>query len=147
MANVSALDQQPGLRDFIAGYWHMGKSNQEIADLVAQEFPMLEPVARTIIRWRKDDEIARKVATLQRDRVTRILRKTDNEIMARLDNAAAELDIDELIKIRKALLPNVDAFTDEKQDKKGVLKALFDAADEDPEVGRRIAKAFEQANG
>lgn len=143
MPRQSALDNFPGLRDFIAVQWHEGRNNQAIAEAIAEEWPALDPSARTIVRWRQDEEIKQKVAVMQRDRVTRIVRRVDAQIMQRLDERAEELDIDELIKIRKALVPNVDAFTDEKQDKKGILESLFSKAHDDPDFAKSLQNAFE----
>lgn len=144
MPPESALDRNPGLRDFIAVQWHEGYNNQSIADAIAKEWPALEPSSRTIIRWRQDPEVKRKVLIMQRDRATRIIRRVDAQLMQRLDERADELDIDELIKIRKALVPNVDAFTDEKQDRKGILESLFSKAHDDPEFAKSLQRAFEE---
>lgn len=146
MGRISTLDDHPELRDMIAVLWHEGLSNQAIADRIGNEYAALEPSVRSIIRWRKDDEVEEKVKRLAKERITRIVRLTDNALLSRLANKVDELDVDDLIKIRKALMPNVDAFTDEKQDKAGIVAELFKQASDNPEFAERLKKAAERAS-
>lgn len=147
MARTSALDEYPELRDFVAVHWHEGFSNQAIADKVAEEWPALEPVGRTIIRWRQDAEVEEKVARMNRERAARVVRRTDAVIMQRLDELAKEMDIDELLKIRKQFLPTVDALGEpgEKRDKAGIVKELFQKASDDPDFAKQLVSAGRRA--
>lgn len=138
MARTSNLDKFPELRDFVALKYVEGFSNQAIADAVQREWPALTTHKDTIIEWRKDDEVAAKVHRLNRERAARILRVTDTEIMRRLEKMAKDMDTDELLKIRKEFLPTVEAMTDEKVDKAGLVMELFGAAREDPDLAQQI---------
>lgn len=147
MARTSSLDKFPELRDFVALCYHKGMSNEAIAEAVNKEWEALETHKDTIIRWRKDDQIQSKIHRLARERITRILRVTDNELMRRLEKMAHEMDTDELLKVRKEFVPQVDALTDEKTDKAGIVKDIFGAAREDPNLAQEMVDAAKAARG
>lgn len=146
MARTSYLDKFPELRDFVALKYIEGYSNQAIADAVNNEWEALNVHKDTIITWRKDDEVDAKVHRLNRERVARILRRTDTELERRLEKMAQNMDTDELIKLRKEFRPERDAHTDEKVDRAGLIQELFGAAQEDPELAQKIADASKGAD-
>lgn len=144
MARTSALDKYPELRDLVARMYSNGASNTAIAEAVNKEWPELETHKDTIIQWRKDDGVAAKVHRFARERASRILRMTDNELLRRLEKLAQKMDTDELLKIRKALLPEVATFTDEKVDKATLIEEIFGAAREDPALAQQFRDAATQ---
>lgn len=146
MGRISSLDAIPELRDFIADCWVAGKTNQQIADAVTEVWPALTPGKRTIQEWRHDDEVALRVSRATRDRIARVLRKTDAVIWDALEKRADQMDVQELLAIRKAFAPEVDARTDEKTDKAGIVNELFGRAADDPEFAKRLADAVKRSD-
>lgn len=146
MARIGALDRIPELRDFIAELWVEGNTNKAIAEKVHEVFPALEPHPRTIVEWRHDDEVALRVHQLTRDRIARVARKVDSAVWDQLEKRAAEMDIQELLAIRKAFMPDVDSRTDEKTDKAGIVTELFGKAADDPAFAAQLQAAVKRAD-
>lgn len=138
---TSTLDTVDGLRDFVAEQYADGLSNKGIALAVQKHFVEIEtePVKSTIINWRKDEQVENKVHALMRDRISRIVRKTDAILANRLDKED-ELTVDEVIKIRKEIAPARDILDGaERADPAQASSDLFGAAMDDPELARKIA--------
>lgn len=135
---TNTLDRVDGLRDRLAELYVEGMSNKDIAETLFSEFTDIDsiPVKNTILNWRKDDVVENKVHALMRERIGRIVRKTDAAINAALE--AGDLSVDEIIKIRKEFVPERDAFTDEKQDAAAIDDDLFGLAEADPEFAERL---------
>jgi hypothetical protein len=142
MARPSTLDQVDGLRDFVAEMWMNGLTNEEVAEKVHEQFAEIEerPAKRTIQNWRQDEEVKAKVHAITRERIARVVRKTDTAIETKLENVD-ELTVDEVLKIRKEFLPERDALTDEKADAGKTAEELFGAMEEDPEFATKVAQA------
>lgn len=141
MSMQSTLDRVDGLRDFIAEQWCEGLNNKAIAEAACREFAEIEtpPVKGTIINWRHDEQVANKIHAIMRDRISRIVRRTDAGLEARLENID-ELTVDEIIKIRKEIAPARDVLDEsERVDPAAAADDLFGAAIEDPELARKIA--------
>lgn len=141
MGMTSTLDTVDGLRDRIAELWAEGFSNKGIAETVQSEFAEIEtpPVKSTVINWRHDEQVKNKIHALMRDRISRIVRRTDAILAQRLDNAE-ELTTDEVIKIRKEIAPSRDVLDEsERVDPAQASSDLFGAALDDPDLARRIA--------
>lgn len=141
MGMTNTLDRVDGLRDRIAELWADGLSNKAIAEKVHSEFAEIEdvPVKNTIINWRHDEQVTNKIHAIMRERISRIVRRTDSVLAARLENAD-ELTIDEVIKIRKEIAPARDVLDDaERVDPADAASDLFGAAIDDPELARKIA--------
>jgi len=141
MAMQSTLDRVDGLRDLIAELWADGYSNKAIAEKAHSTFAEIEdvPVKNTIINWRHDEQVKNKIHAIMRDRVSRIVRRTDSELIARLENAE-ELTVKEIIDIRKEIAPARDVLDEnERVDPADAADDLFGAAVEDPELARKIA--------
>jgi len=137
----STLDRVDGLRDLIAELWADGYSNKAIAEKAHSTFAEIEdvPVKNTIINWRHDEQVKNKIHAIMRDRVSRIVRRTDSELIARLENAE-ELTVKEIIDIRKEIAPARDVLDEnERVDPADAADDLFGAAVEDPELARKIA--------
>lgn len=138
---TNTLDRVDGLRDRIAELWADGYSNKAIAEAVHKEFAEIqdEPVKRTIINWRHDEQVKNKIHAIMRERITRIVRQTDSALAKRLENAD-ELTVEEIIKIRKEIAPARDVLDDaERVDPADAASDLFGAAIDDPELARKIA--------
>lgn len=138
---TSTLDRVDGLRDCIAELWADGLSNKAIAEAVEKEFAEIDsvPVKNTIINWRHDETVTNKIHAIMRERISRIVRRTDSVLAARLENAD-DLTIDEVIKIRKEIAPARDVLDDaERTDPADAASDLFGAAIDDPELARKIA--------
>jgi hypothetical protein len=141
MGMVNTLDRVDGLRDRIAELWADGYSNKGIAETVHKEFTEIEsgPVKSTIINWRHDEQVANKIHAIMRERISRIVRRTDAGLEARLENMD-ELTVDEIIKIRKEIAPARDVLDEaERSDPAQAVDDLFGAAIDDPALARRIA--------
>lgn len=141
MGMVNTLDRVDGLRDRVAELWADGFSNKAIAETVFREFAEIEsePVKNTIINWRHDEQVANKIHALMRERISRIVRRTDSELANRLENAS-ELTVEEIIKIRKEIAPSRDVLDEaERVDPADASADLFGAAIDDPELAKRIA--------
>jgi hypothetical protein len=138
MGMPSTLDRVDGLRERVAELWVEGLTNKAIAETVHSEFAEIEdvPVKNTIINWRKDDVVENKIHALMRERIGRIVRKTDAVIAKALDDG--DMTVDEAIKIRKEFVPERDAFTDEKQDASKIDEDLFGMMEEDPEFAEKL---------
>jgi hypothetical protein len=138
---TNTLDRVDGLRDRIAELWANGLTNKGIAETVHSEFAEIEdvPVKNTIINWRKDEAVENKIHALMRERIGRVVRKTDAAIDSKLENVD-ELTVDEVLKIRKEFVPERDAFTDEKQDSAKIDEELFGAMEDDPEFAERLMR-------
>ena len=136
---TNTLDRIDGLRDRLAELYVDGHTNKDIAATLFSEFEEIEsePVKNTILNWRKDDVVENKVHALMRERVGRVVRKTDSAIAKKLENID-ELTVDEVLKIRKEFVPERDAFTDEKQDAAKIDEDLFGLAEADPEFAERL---------
>ncbi len=85
----------------------------------------------TITRWRKDPRVKAEVRKLLHDRIMRISAKTDSVIEQRLQNAA-DMTVDELIKIRKEF--GGSALMRENVDEDGLLNEAMTALEENPEL-------------
>jgi hypothetical protein len=141
MGMTNTLDRVDGLRDRIAELWAEGYTNKGIAETVHSEFAEIEsvPVKGTIINWRHDEQVANKIHALMRDRISRIVRKTDAALAKRLENDD-ELTVDEIIKIRKEIAPARDVLDEaERVDPAQAASDLFGAAVDDPDLARKIA--------
>lgn len=141
MGMTSTLDRVDGLRDRVAELWADGLTNRAIAESVHSEFVEIEdvPVKNTIINWRHDEQVANKIHAIMRERISRIVRSTDSALAARLENAA-DLTVDEIIKIRKEIAPSRDALDkSERVDPADASSDLFGAAIDDPELAKKIA--------
>ena len=141
MAGQSTLDRVDGLRDRVAELWADGASNKTIAATVHSEFAEIEdvPVKNTIINWRHDEQVKNKIHAIMRERVSRIVRRTDSELISRLENAE-ELTVKEIIDIRKEIAPARDVLDEnERVDPADAADDLFGAAIDDPELARKIA--------
>ena len=141
MGMTNTLDRVDGLRDFIAEKWAEGLTNKAIAEAVFNEFAEIEsvPVKSTIINWRHDEQVANKIHAIMRERISRIVRRTDSALAHRLENAD-ELTVDEIIKIRKEIAPARDVLDDaERVDPADAASDLFGAAIDDPELAKKIA--------
>jgi hypothetical protein len=141
MAGQSTLDRVDGLRDRVAELWADGASNKTIAETVHSEFSEIEdvPVKNTIINWRHDEQVKNKIHSIMRERVSRIVRRTDSELISRLENAD-ELTVKEIIDIRKEIAPARDVLDEnERVDPGDAASDLFGAAMDDPELAKRIA--------
>lgn len=147
MGMTNTLDRIDGLRDRLAELYVEGYSNKSLAIKLHAEFVEIEsvPVKGTIINWRKDETVENKIHTLMRERIGRIVRKTDAQILADLE--AGDLTVDEKIKIRKEFVPERDAFTDEKQDAAKIDEDLFGLMEEDPEFAERLMGANDEPDG
>lgn len=139
MGMHSTLDRVDGLRERIAELWVEGLTNKAIAETVHREFADIEdvPVKNTIINWRKDDVVENKIHALMRERIGRVVRKTDAAIAKKLEDED-ELTVDEILKIRKEFVPERDAFTDEKQDASKIDEDLFGLMEDDPEFAEKL---------
>jgi hypothetical protein len=140
---TNTLDRVDGLRDFIAEKWAEGLTNKAIAEAVHTEFAEIEsvPVKSTIINWRHDEQVANKIHAIMRERISRIVRRTDAGLESRLENLD-ELTVDEIIKIRKEIAPSRDVLDDaERVDPADAASDLFGAAIDDPELAKKIAAA------
>lgn len=138
MARPSTLDQHDGLREFIADKWMAGCTNKEVAEKVAEQFQDVEePSIRTVQNWRQDEVVAEKIHAVMRERIARVVRKTDSAI-DQLD--FSQLTVDEIIKIRREFLPERDALTDEKTDATKTAEELFGAMEDDPEFAQKVAQ-------
>jgi hypothetical protein len=141
MAGQSTLDRVDGLRDRVAELWADGASNKTIAETVHREFSEIEdvPVKNTIINWRHDEQVKNKIHSIMRERVSRIVRRTDSELISRLENAE-ELTVKEIIDIRKEIAPARDVLDEnERVDPGDAASDLFGAAMDDPELAKKIA--------
>lgn len=141
MGMTNTLDRVDGLRDRVAELWADGYSNKAIAETVHREFVEIEdvPVKNTIINWRHDETVKNKIHALMRERISRIVRRTDSELANRLENAS-ELTVEEIIKIRKEIAPARDVLDEgERVDPADAADDLFGAAIDDPELARKIA--------
>lgn len=137
----STLDRVDGLRDLVAELWADGYSNKAIAEKVHSTYSEIEdvPVKNTIINWRHDEQVKNKIHALMRERISRIVRRTDSELANRLENAS-ELTVEEIIKIRKEIAPARDVLDEsERIDPADAADDLFGAAIDDPELARKIA--------
>lgn len=143
MGRTSTLDKHDGLRQFIAERYMEGMKNQAIAESVHEAFPDIEtPTVRSIQNWRNDPEVANKIQAVTRERIARVVRRTDSAI----ENLNfEELTVDEILKIRKEYVPHRDAFTDEKTDSTKVAEDLFGVMEEDPEFAEKISQAANDA--
>lgn len=138
---TNTLDRVDGLRDFIAEKWAEGLTNKAIAEAIFSEFADIEsvPVKSTIINWRHDEQVANKIHAIMRERISRIVRRTDSALAHRLENAD-DLTVDEIIKIRKEIAPARDVLDDaERVDPADAASDLFGAAIDDPELAKKIA--------
>ncbi len=116
-----------------------GLTNEEVAEKVPEQFPDVErPSKRTVQNWRHDEVVAEKIHSIMRERIARVVRKTDSAI-DQLD--FSQLTVDEIIKIRREFLPERDALTDEKTDATATAEELFGAMEEDPELAAKVAAA------
>lgn len=141
MGMTSTLDRVDGLRDFIAEKWAEGLTNKAIAEAVEKKFAEIDtvPVKGTIINWRHDETVANKIHAIMRERISRIVRRTDSALAQRLENTD-DLTVDEIIKIRKEIAPARDVLDDiERVDPADAASDLFGAAIDDPELARKIA--------
>jgi hypothetical protein len=141
MGMTSTLDRVDGLRDRVAELWAEGYTNKAIAEAVHSEFAEIEdcPVKNTIINWRQDSQVANKIHALMRERISRIVRKTDAALAGRLENAD-DLTVEEIIKIRKEIAPARDVLDEaERIDPSQAADDLFGAAIDDPELAKKIA--------
>lgn len=138
MGRESTLDKIDGLRDFVADKWMAGCTNEEVAEKVAEQFDIDQPVIRTIQNWRQDEQVAEKIHAVMRERIARVVRKTDSAI-DQLD--FSQLTVDEIIKIRREFLPERDAMTDEKTDATKTAEDLFGAMEDDPDFAAKVAQA------
>jgi HD-like signal output (HDOD) protein len=138
MGRESTLDKYDGLRDFVAEKWMSGCTNEEVAEKVAERFDIDKPAIRTIQNWRQDEQVAEKIHAVMRERIARVVRKTDSAI-DQLD--FSQLTVDEIIKIRREFLPERDALTDEKTDATKTAEDLFGAMEDDPEFAAKVAQA------
>lgn len=141
MGMTNTLDRVDGLRDYIANAWAEGLTNKAIAEGAAKEFVEIEsvPVKSTVINWRHDEQVANKIHAIMRERISRIVRRTDTALADRLDNAD-ELTVDEIIKIRKEIAPARDVLNEaERVDPADAASDLFGAAIDDPELAAKIA--------
>lgn len=147
MGMINTLDRIDGLRDRIAELWADGYSNKGIAETVHKEFAEIEsvPVKSTIINWRHDEQVTNKIHAIMRERISRIVRRTDAGLEARLENMD-ELTVKEIIDIRKEIAPARDVLDEaERSDPAQAASDLFGAAAEDPELARRLAAAASQS--
>lgn len=139
MGMTSTLDRVDGLRERIAELWVEGLTNNAIAETVHSEFAEIEdvPVKNTIINWRKDEVVENKIHALMRERIGRVVRKTDAAIAKKLEDVD-DLTVDEVLKIRKEFVPERDALTDEKQDASQIDEDLFGLMEDDPEFAEKL---------
>lgn len=141
MGMTNTLDRVDCLRDRIAELWADGYSNKGIAETVHKEFVEIEsvPVKSTIINWRHDEQVTNKIHAIMRERISRIVRRTDSVLATRLETPD-ELTIDEIIKIRKEIAPARDVLDEsERIDPADAASDLFGAAVDDPELAKRIS--------
>jgi hypothetical protein len=141
MGMTNTLDRVDGLRDRIAELWADGYSNKGIAETVHKEFVEIEsvPVKSTIINWRHDEQVTNNIHAIMRERISRIVRRTDAGLEARLENMN-ELTVKEIIDIRKEIAPARDVLDEaERSDPAQAVDDLFGAAIDDPALARRIA--------
>lgn len=144
---INTLDRVDGLRERIAELWAEGTSNKGIAEAVCREFAEIEtpPVKSTVINWRHDEQVANKIHAIMRERISRIVRRTDATLESRLENAD-ELTVKEIIDIRKEIAPARDVLDDaERSDPADAASDLFGAAIDDPELARKIASEASDA--
>lgn len=136
---TNTLDRVDGLRERIAELWVEGLTNNAIAETVHSEFAEIEdvPVKNTIINWRKDEVVENKIHALMRERIGRVVRKTDAAIAKKLEDVD-DLTVDEVLKIRKEFVPERDALTDEKQDASQIDEDLFGLMEDDPEFAEKL---------
>lgn len=137
----STLDRVDGLRDRLAELWADGCTNRYIAETLLKEFAEIEtePCKSTIINWRKDNQVTNKVNAIMRERVSRIVRRTDAGLESRLQNMD-DLTVKEIIEIRKEIAPARDVLDEaERADPAQAADDLFGAAIEDPELAKKIA--------
>ena len=139
MGMTSTLDRVDGLRERIAELWVEGLTNKAIPETVHSEYAEIEdvPVINTIINWRKDEVVENKIHALMRERIGRVVRKTDAAIAKKLEDVD-DLTVDEVLKIRKEFVPERDALTDVKQDASQIDEDLFGLMEDDPEFAEKL---------
>lgn len=109
----------------IAEAFAAGMSRDDMCELADVKDP------GTITRWRKDPRIKAEVRKILNDRIMRISAKTDSVIEQRLQHAA-DMSIDDLIKIRKEF--GGGAIARESIDEDGVMSDAMDALEKNPEL-------------
>ncbi len=92
----------------------------------------------TITRWRKDVRVKAEVRKVIDERILRISARTDHVIEGRLAEHANEMNIDELIKIRKEFGGSALARRDVDAD--AATQGAMEALEENPELLEQITK-------
>lgn len=120
----------PGFLQLVAECFAAGMSRQAMCD----ELDVGDK--DTITRWRRDPRVKAKVQKLIEDRAIQISRKIDSVIEGKL-SMAADMSIDELIKIRKEY-GGSRVSSKELADDATVDQAV-DALEQDPELADKLA--------
>lgn len=128
------------MRKFVAKCWVEGMSNEDIGLACKEKFNLESaPVEKTVRNWRAGDtKLQNMIHSETRERVVRIARRTDTAIEA-LD--FSDLSPKELLEIRKEYMPDLRVLTDETEDAGKVAEDVFGAAEEDPELAKKIAES------
>ncbi len=109
----------------IAEAFAAGATREQMCELADVKDP------GTITRWRKDPRVKAEVRKILNDRIMRISAKTDSVIEQRLQNAA-EMTIDDLIKIRKEF--GGSALGREQIDEDNMLSDAMEALEQNPNL-------------
>lgn len=133
MGDISPLDRSPELVNALAELWASGLTRQEICDALE-----IDVHPDTISRWVKREDVKAAAARVIRDRATRVLRKVDQSIEARLENLD-DMDMETLLKVRKEFSGERVEISVERSGG-DVVAALWGAADSNPEVAGQLVE-------
>lgn len=139
MARTSLMDKAPELRAVIADGFLEGKTNQLIADEINKRYPQALPVNKeTITDYRRHPEVAPLIEAGKKERELRAVRKLDHALLAKLDAAAENMSVKELVEIRKALVGETHHNKNEEVEGETLQEKLMKLADTDPAQAEKL---------
>lgn len=100
----------------------------------------------TAFVWSNDPRVRAQAAKLAEDRIQRVTRRVDRELERRLEDAD-ELEVKDLLAIRKEFLGNSFKFTEDKQISADQINDTLTNMEDDEDFDKQVAEFLAKRNG
>lgn len=137
MARPSKLNNPEFVKLFAADYVE-GMSTRQLMD-------KYEVHRDTIYAWSRDPRVRAQASKLAEDRIHRVTRRVDRELERRLEDSD-ELDIKELLAIRKEFLGNSFKFAEDKELSAEQINDTLTSLENDEDFDAQVAEFLAKRN-
>lgn len=127
---------QPGSAEAVAFAWIDGKTRQEMCE-------QFDVTPHTITRWTQDPRVKAKATQFARDRILRVVRKTDNAIEERLRNVS-EMTVKDILDVRKEFIHGPGFQEEGESTTPETVNEITEAIENNPDFAKQLQELLER---